>query len=205
MILALAHVYERGKRYNDAVEAIDRAAGLATTRAQKLSVLFTSGSVLERAKRHDEAEQKFRELIEKDPDDARALNYLGYMLADIGDNLDEAHDMIQKALDLDPENGAYLDSLGWLYYRQEKFELAERYLVRSLEKIKRDPTVHSHLGDVYFKQGKVEKARKHWELSIEEWKSGPAADRDPEEIAKLETKLSNLDSNLSTKAQPKDP
>lgn len=205
VILALAHVYERGRRYDDAVKTVEKAADLATTDAQKRSVLFTQGSVLERAKRYDEAEKKFRELIAKHPDDSSALNYLGYMLADIGKGLDEAHDMIQKALDLDPDNGAYLDSLGWLYYRQQKFELAERYLVRSLEKVKGDPVVHSHLGDVYFKQGKVEQARKHWELSIEEWKNGPAADRDPKEIAKLESKISELSGKLSTRVQEKKP
>lgn len=203
VMLALAHIYERGRRYDDAVQTIEKVADLATTDEQKRSVLFTHGSVLERAKRYDEAEKKFRELIAKHPDDASALNYLGYMLADIGKGLDEAHDMIQKALDLDPDNGAYLDSLGWLYYRQQKFDLAERYLVRSLEKVKGDPVVHSHLGDVYFKQGKTEQARKHWELSIEQWKTGPAADRDPKEIAKLESKISELSSKLSTRVQEK--
>ena len=203
-LLALAHVYEKGKRYDDAIATVEKAAGLAETDEQRLSTLFTFGAVLERAKRYDEAEKKFRELLDKDPDNSSALNYLGYMLADINKMLDEAHDMIQRALDLDPENGAYLDSLGWVYYRQKKFDLAERYLVRSLEKVKRDPIVHSHLGDVYFEQGKVEQARKHWELSIEEWNSGPAADRDPKEIAKLEGKLSKIGVKLSSRAQDKD-
>ena len=126
------------------------------------------------------------------------------MLADINKSLDEAHNMIQRALDIEPGNGAYLDSLGWVYYRQEKFDLAERYLVRSLETVKRDPIVHSHLGDVYFKQGKIKEAQKHWELSIKEWKSGPVADRDPKEIEKLEKKLSRIGVKLSSQAQGKD-
>lgn len=204
VVLALAHVYERGRRYDDAIKAVEKAAELAATDEQKLSVLFTHGSVLERAKRYDEAEQKFRDLIAQDPDNASALNYLGYMLADVGKSLDEAHDMIQKALEIDPDNGAYMDSLGWLYYRQQKFELAERYLVRSLEKVKGDPVVHSHLGDVYSKLGKVDQARKHWERSIEELKNGPAADRDPKEIAKLEGKISELTGKLSTQVQEKE-
>ena len=204
VLLALAHVYEKGRRYDEAVETVEKAAALAKTEDQTLNTLFTFGAVLERAKRYDQAESKFRAILDKDPDNSSALNYLGYMLADINKSLDEAHNMIQRALDLEPDNGAYLDSLGWVYYRQEKFELAERYLVRSLETVKRDPIVHSHLGDVYFKQGKVKEAQKHWELSIKEWKSGPAADRDPKEIQKLKKKLSQIGVKLSSQAQGKE-
>ena len=196
--LALAQLHEKGKGFDQALKSVDEAEKLAKTRPQKLNVLFTRGSVLERAKRHSEAETAFRELIEKDPENASALNYLGYMLADLDQKLEEAHDMIQKALDLDPANGAYLDSLGWLYFRQEKLDLAERYLLRSLESVKRDPVVHSHLGDVYFKLGKVEQARKHWEQSLREWKTSAKADQDPNEIDKVEAKLAGLKVELSS-------
>ena len=196
--LALAQVYEKGKKFDAALKSVKAAAELADTREQKLTVLFTHGSVLERAKRHDAAEEKFRELIAADPDNASALNYLGYMLADLNQKLEEAHDMIQKALDLDPGNGAYLDSLGWLYYRQQKLDLAERYLLRSLESVKRDPIVHSHLADVYFQRGKVEQARKHWERSLEEWRNSPKADQDPKEIARLQAKLAELKVEFSS-------
>ena len=196
--LALAQVYEKGKKFDQALKSVQEAEKLSKTRPQKLTVLFTQGSVLERAKRHAEAEKAFRDLIEADPKNASALNYLGYMLADLNQKLDEAHDMIQKALDLDPENGAYLDSLGWLYFRQEKLDLAERYLLRSLESVKRDPVVHSHLASVYFKQGKVDEARKHWERSLQEWKNSAKADQDSSEIAKVEAKLAELKVELSS-------
>ena len=196
--LALAQVYEKGKKFDQALKSVQEAEKLSKTQPQKLTVLFTQGSVLERAKRHAEAEKAFRDLIEEDPKNASALNYLGYMLADLNQKLDEAHDMIQKALDLDPENGAYLDSLGWLYFRQEKLDLAERYLLRSLESVKRDPVVHSHLANVYFKQGKVDEARKHWERSLQEWKNSAKADQDSGEIAKVEAKLAELKVELSS-------
>jgi tetratricopeptide (TPR) repeat protein len=200
--IALAQIHEKGKRYDDAIEALEKATTLSTSEGAKLAVLFTYGSVLERAKRFDQAEEKFREVLRLDPDNSSAMNYLGYMLADLNKSLDEAHDMIQKALDLEPDNGAYLDSLGWLYYRQDKLDLAERYLLRSLEKITSDPIVHSHLGDVYFKQGKFEKAKQQWELSLQEWEKSPQADRDPVEVAKMKQKLVDLNAHLSSRVEP---
>ncbi len=190
--LSLAHVYEKGKKFYDAILAVQKANDLASTDQQKRAVLFTHGSVLERAKRFDEAEEKFRKLLTEDPNNASALNYLGYMLADRNVKLRDAHEMIQKALDLDPHNGAYLDSLGWVYYRQNKFELAERYLRRSLQQHKHDPIVLSHLGDVYFKLQQIELAGQHWKRSIEEWERSAPSDRDHAAIAELRRKLSNV-------------
>ena len=190
--LSMAQVYEKGKRFDDAVKAIRKAEAVSETDPQKLAVLFTYGSVLERAKRYDESEQKFRELLALDPDNASALNYLGYMLADRNVRLDDAHDLVQRALDLDPDNGAYLDSLGWVYYRQDKFELAERYLRRSLEHYQHDPIVLSHLGDVYFKLRQADLAKQHWQRSIEEWERSAPSDRDDAAIAELRKKLSSL-------------
>ena len=190
--LSMAQVYEKGKKYDDAVKAIDKAQSISDTKPRKLAVLFTYGSVLERAKRFDESEKKFRELLVIDPDNASAMNYLGYMLADRNVRLDDAHNLIQKALDIDPDNGAYLDSLGWLYYRQDKFELAERYLRRSLQQYKHDPIVLSHLGDVYFKLRQAEQAKRHWERSIKEWERSAPSDRDDSAIAELRKKVSSL-------------
>ena len=190
--LSMAQVYEKGKKFENAVKVIQKAESISKTKPQKLAVLFTYGSVLERAKRFEESEKKFRELLAMDPDNASAMNYLGYMLADRNVRLDDAHDLIQRALDLDPNNGAYLDSLGWLYYRQEKFELAERHLRRSLEQYQHDPIVLSHLGDVYFKLRQGEQAKQHWERSIEEWERSAPSDRDDSAIAALRKKLSNL-------------
>jgi tetratricopeptide (TPR) repeat protein len=184
--------------FDKAVECAEKAEKLAKTDPEKLNVWFTFGSVLERAKRYDEAEKKFKQVLELDPDNAAALNYLGYMLADLNQRIDDAHDMIQKALDIDPDNGAYLDSLGWVYYRQQRFELAERLLVRSLEQFKRDPVVHSHLGDVYYKLGRNDQAKEQWQRSLDEWEHSPKADRDPEEIRKVRQKLDQLETRMSS-------
>lgn len=202
--LTLVQIHEKGKQYDRAVAAVEKAEELAETEGQKVGVLFAHASVLERAKRFEESEALFRDLLRKDPKNSSALNYLGYMLADRDVKLDEAHDMIQRALDLEPENGAYLDSLGWVYYRQNKLALAERYLVRSLAEFGQDPVVHTHLGDVYFAMGKKEEAQSHWEKGLERWRESPVADRDPAEISKLIEKLESLGVEV-TKAGSKAP
>ena len=195
--LTLVQVYEKGKMFDEGVAAAEEAAKLTGSGRARLSVIFSHASILERAKRFEESEAKFRELLAEDPDNAGALNYLGYMLADRNVKLDEAHDMVQRALDLEPDNGAYLDSLGWVYYRQDKLQLAERYLTRSLKQYGQDPVVHTHLGDVYFKLGKSEKARKHWEQGLEEWRKSALADQDRTEMAKLKEKLKKLGVKVS--------
>lgn len=191
--LAIAHVHEKGKQFDTAIEQIDKARVLAESKRERINVLFTYGSVYERAKRYKKAEERFRELLALDPENAGALNYLGYMFADRGVRLEEAHDLIQRALDMDPENGAYLDSLGWVYYRQGKLDLAAKYLERSLAEYQKDPVVLTHLGDVYFEQGRMEEARRHWSRGLEEWRRSAPADRDDEEIGKLRRKLAALE------------
>ena len=191
-VLTLAGVYQKGRMFAKAEEALDRASELAESEAERVGVLFAFGALHERAKDYDKAEARFRELIEIDPDNASALNYLGYMFADRSIHLDEAHDLIQRALDQEPNNGAYLDSLGWVYYRQDKLELAAKFLERSLKQYDSDPVVLSHLGDVYFKQGRVDDAKRHWQRGLEAWSRSTPAERDEDEIASLRRKLADL-------------
>jgi predicted Zn-dependent protease len=103
--------------------------------------------------------------------------------------LDEAYKMIQKAVDLEPNSGAYLDSLGWVYFRQGKLEDAERILVRAVDLTGQDPTVHDHLGDVYMKLGKTQDAIAQWNASMKGFKEQAASDTDPEEVSKVSNKL----------------
>jgi tetratricopeptide (TPR) repeat protein len=101
------------------------------------------------------------------------------MLADRNVRLSEAQQLIQKALERDPNNGAYLDSLGWVYYRMGKLDEAEQTLRRALERFPRDPTIHDHLGDVCFRQGRLKEAIVQWQNSLKEWESASAAENDP--------------------------
>jgi tetratricopeptide (TPR) repeat protein len=111
------------------------------------------------------------------------------MLVDHGLRVVEATQMIQKALESDPDNGAYLDSLGWAYYQQGKFQEAEGLLVRAVERIGPDPTVKDHLGDVYLKLGKTKEAITQWQASVKDFHSPAGVDTEPEEMAKVSRKL----------------
>jgi Flp pilus assembly protein TadD len=143
----------------------------------------------EKMKKLDASEAEFRKVLELNPENASALNYLGYMLADRNPRLDEAQKMIEKALEMDPHNGAYLDSLGWVYFRLNKLEEAERYLLMAIDRAGRDPTVHDHLGDVYYGQGKLKEAIAQWAISVKEWGSSAPSDLDQNELAKVQKKL----------------
>jgi Tfp pilus assembly protein PilF len=122
--------------------------------------------VLERQKRFDAAESMFREALAVQPDAAPVLNYLGYMNADRKVKVAEAVTLIERALALDPENGAYLDSLGWALFRQDRLAEAEDYLRRAAVK-EGSAVVLDHLGDVLARQGKVAEALEFWNRSLQ--------------------------------------
>jgi tetratricopeptide (TPR) repeat protein len=188
-LIDLAEVYQKGKRFDEAGKAVDDAEKLSTTDEEKVEVFFMRGALMERQKKYDASEEAFRKALALDPDHAGTLNYLGYMLADRNVRLDEAYKMIQKAVDLAPESGAYLDSLGWVYFRQGKLTEAERILVKAVDLTGQDPTVRDHLGDVYMKLGKIQDAINQWNASMKGFKEQPASDTDPEEVSKVSSKL----------------
>ena len=188
--IAIAQVYEKGKRWTEMAEALDAAEQIAQSKQDKQTVLFMRGAMLERQKQFDAAEAQFRKVLDLDPENAGALNYLGYMLADRNLRLDEAQKLVSKAVELDPQNGAYLDSMGWVCYRQNRLDEAATYLQKALQKIGKDPTVHDHLGDVYFKQGKMREAIAQWQNSLKEYEAGSSqSDADPAEMASVSKKL----------------
>jgi len=188
-LIALTEVYEKGKRFEEAGKAVDDAEKLSTSDEEKADIFFMRGALMERQKKYDASEASFRKVLAMNPDHAPTLNYLGYMLADRNVRLDEAYKMIQKAVDLQPDTGEYLDSLGWVYYRQGKLSEAERALVRAVDLTGQDPTVHDHLGDVYMKLGKIQEAITQWTASMKGFKEQSASDTDPEEVSKVSGKL----------------
>ena len=195
--ITLAQMNTRLKRYTDAEQALDKAEKLSTKQDDKEYIWFLRGSTFERQKRFAEAEVQFKKVIASDPQHAQALNYLGYMLADQNTKLDEAFGYIKRALDIDPTNGAYLDSIGWAYFRLGKYELAEESLVKASQKINTDPTVHDHLGDLYQKTGRLKLAATHWERALVEWNRTIAAEVDQTDIARVQKKLDSAKVKLA--------
>lgn len=112
------------------------------------------------------AEASLRELLARDPQDATALNYLGYMFAERGARLDEAVDLVQRALKIEPDNPSFLDSLGWAYFQQGRLDLADRPLTDAAAKLQSSSVVQDHLGDLRFKQGRYADAIAAWERSL---------------------------------------
>jgi tetratricopeptide (TPR) repeat protein len=109
-----------------------------------------------------------RESIRLDPANAaQAWNYLGYMWVDREVNLDEAGELIKKAVEADPDNAAYLDSLGWYYYKKGRYEEALKEISKATESLKEeDAVVYDHLADIYFKLSKPAEAFSYWQKSL---------------------------------------
>lgn len=187
--LELGQMNTRLHRWKDAEDALTKASGMTTKKEDRLFVLFLRGSLAERQKRIDAAEDLFRQALDIDPSNAMVLNYLGYMLADKGLKLPEALKMIRKAVEQEPMNGAYLDSLGWAYFKLGQYELAEENLRQAVERDQTDPTVHQHLGDLYEKTGRIRLAAAQWQLSLTQYSRSAAADVEPADVAKLQRKL----------------
>ena len=202
--VALSQMYTRLKRWNEAEQAINKAEQLSTKPEDKTYAVFVKGSVYEREKKYEQAEEAFKQVLNSDPQNAVALNYLGYMLADRGVRLDEALNYVKKAIDLDPANGAYLDSLGWAYYKLGKYDLAEQNLSKAVQRTPNDPTVQDHLGDVYQKVGRLKQAAAHWERALNEYNRSVSADVEPSEVAKVQKKLESARIKLAREEpQPK--
>jgi tetratricopeptide (TPR) repeat protein len=191
--LRLAIIYTRAKRWSDAEDALAKAEKLATKSEDKAYVRFLRGDLYQRQKMYDQAEAEFRKVLvttpPTDPQAAATLNYLGYMNADRGVKLDESLNFIKQALSLEPTNGAYLDSLGWAYFKLGKFDLAEENLTKAESHMGSDPTVQEHLGDLYQKTGRLKLAAAHWERSVQEWNKTVPAEQDGEAFAKVQQKL----------------
>jgi tetratricopeptide (TPR) repeat protein len=197
LYLVIAQIYEKGKRWADMGKSLDAAEKLCKTEEQKSSIYFMRGAMYERQKKFDQAEAEFRKVIQMNGKDANALNYLGYMLADRGVRLEEAQGLIQRALELDPQNAAYLDSMGWVYFRQGKLEQAEQLLTQAIDRMGNDPTVHDHLGDVYLKLGKTREAIAQWQTSVKQFQTAASGESDPEALAKVTGKLESARGKLA--------
>ncbi len=164
--------------YAQACAAFQRAGELAPRPgASRLELdadyYFYYGTACEREKRYEQAAGLFQKALALDPDHADAANYLAYMWAERGVNLEQALWHIQHALELEPENGAYLDTLGWVYFKLGRLEEAEDEIYNALQLAPDDPTVLEHYGDILERRGNLDAARPWWLKSLERHPDNP--------------------------------
>ena len=187
--LQISQIQLRLKHWKEAEDALAKAEPFAVKDEEKANLFFLKGSLAEREKHFDQAEQYFHKVLEIAPNDANTLNNLGYMLVDKTNRYADALKYIRKAVEIEPMNGAYLDSLGWVYFKLGQYEPAEDNLRKAVERTSTDPTVHDHLGDLYEKTGRIRLAAAQWEISISEYAKSASADVEPGEVSKVQKKL----------------
>jgi tetratricopeptide (TPR) repeat protein len=181
------------KRFSEAVDAYDeairrlQAAGMPA----RWSLFYSRGIALERSGQWKPSEADLLHALELKPDQPLVLNYLGYSWIDRGENLERGLKMIEKAVELRPEDGYIVDSLGWAHYRLGDYSSAVQYLEKAIELVPEDPTINDHLGDAYWQSGRPSEARFQWRRALQ---FGPEAD----EIKPIEAKL---DQGLVTPAR----
>jgi len=146
LVTALSQIFSRTGAHAEAVAVLTEALK-AHPRDEDL--LYAMGAVLERSGATQQALARMRELLEVNPQNAAAMNFIGYTLAEHGEQLEEAERMVRRALAMHPDSGAYLDSLGWVQFRRGDVVRAASTLERAAELEPDEPTILEHLGDAY--------------------------------------------------------
>ncbi len=180
--LTISGLYTQAKQGTKAVDAAQTALALAQSEDLKQIVLLTLATAQNEAGDFKSSEKTLRDVLEKTPDNTTALNNLGYFLAERGEKLEEALQMIQKAVKAQPENPSFLDSLGWAHFKLGNYEEAEKNLKEANRRDASSATILDHLGDVYAKQGKLDLARVVWQKALN-------LTSDNDEVAKIKAKL----------------
>lgn len=165
-----ALAYNRLKKYDKAVEELTAAEVVArATAPEQLThfFYFQMGAAHERNKDRAQAAKYFEKCLEMQPDFAEALNYLGYMWAENGENLERAKELIEKAVNQEPENAAFLDSMAWVLYKLNQPKPALEWMLKAMKlNEEEDATLYDHLGDIYASMKDFPKAREAWEKSL---------------------------------------
>lgn len=165
--VALADLQRRQENYAAAVASYDTAIALTDSAAGGNWFLhYARGISHERLKHWDQAEADFRRALELNPDQPQVLNYLGYSLVERKEKLDEALDMIERAVAARPDSGYIVDSLGWVLFRLGRYDEAVEHMERAVELMPVDPVVNDHLGDVYWAVGRAREAEFQWSRAL---------------------------------------
>ncbi len=183
--LALGGVYHSRKDFAAGAELYDRAvARIEEPEPAHWSIYYQRGIAYERLKQWDLAEPNFLKALELEPDQPQVLNYLGYSWVDMNMNLEQGLEMIARAVEIRPNDGYIVDSLGWAYYRLGRYEEAVIELEKAVSLRPEDPILNDHLGDAYWRVGRKLHASYQW---------SHARDLEPDAdlLAEIERKLQN--------------
>jgi tetratricopeptide (TPR) repeat protein len=191
--ISAAEAYVQADQYDQAIGVVRDAL---RSKPDDVELQFELGAALERSGDKASAEATFLAILDKHPENTGTMNYLGYMWAEQGVHLDRAAEMLNKAVTLEPDNGAYLDSLGWAYFRQGKLDLAEKYLNNAAQILPRDATVHEHLGDVLAKRGDTNRALSLYRVAL-------TLDPESKDEAKLRSKIAELEKQQQAGTTPR--
>jgi tetratricopeptide (TPR) repeat protein len=186
-LVTLGNIYRSNEDYANAAKIYDKAIALVSGDSGtpgNWRIYYYNGIAHERLKQWDIAERHFRKALELSPDEPTVLNYLGYSLIEKKQNLPEAMDMVKKAVELRPNDGYIIDSLGWAYFQLGDYDQAVIHIERAVELLPADPIIAEHLGDAYWRVGRRLEAKFQWQH---------ARDNKPEpaDLARIEDKLKN--------------
>ena len=161
-----ASIYVKLEQYDDAISISE---WLLASDPENRSNLLRLSLVYDMAGQFEQAEKVLLKLLELSPDDPLALNNLAYMYLENNVNISKAMDMVQHALEAEPENGAYLDTLGWAYYMKGKYKQAKKSIEKALERADKEDKgiIYEHYGDVLIKLGKKKEAIEAYRNAIE--------------------------------------
>lgn len=130
-------------------------------------LLFNRAVAFEKLKQFEQLDDALLQILDKKPNDAEALNFYGYSLAERGMRLNDAQEMVEKALTIKPNDAYYLDSLAWVFYKQQKYDKALDLQLKAVEAVPSDPVMMEHLGDIYWQQGNAAEAKVAWQKALD--------------------------------------
>ena len=185
----LGTFYRELEEYDKSISILKK--GISLSGGDNADLFFRLGMAQDNAGKKEECIASMKKVIELEPENADALNYLGYTYADLGIKLDRAEELIKNALELKPDDGYITDSLGWVYYKKELFSKATPLLEKAAKLTDYDPVITEHLADSLKKESRLEKALEMYKKALENAEEAEEADR-----AKIEKKIRDITQEL---------
>jgi len=195
LLQAIGNILRDQEAYAQAADYYARAIDIIGEPApEHWMYYYARGICFERMKEWDKAEGDLEKALELNPDQASVMNYLGYSWVDQNMHLEKAMDLIREAVSREPNNGYYVDSLGWAHYKLGQFDKAVKHLEKAVELRPEDPILNDHLGDAYWKVGRKREARFQWSHAL-------SLDPEPEDRKEILEKLADGLQDANKKAE----